>query len=197
MEILKKTVVAQSPYLNFIETKYVNMLGDESTWNWVQRPNSRRAVVIAALMNDAPIYNSDGLMPSIEGYTKKMVVIKEYRVPVEGYEVGFPAGLIDEGETPADAVRRELGEETGLKLETIEHISPPVISSAGLSDEAVYIAYVTVSGRPNRDNLEASEDIDTFLLSQDEVAALMLDAETTIGKTAYPVMRSFVKFGEI
>ena len=39
---------------------------------------------------------------------------------VGDYVYNFPAGLIDEGETPEVAAKRELKEETGLDLIVIE-----------------------------------------------------------------------------
>ena len=45
-----------------------------------------------------------------------MVIIREYRVPLDGYEYGFPAGLVDNGESLEQAARRELMEETGLRV---------------------------------------------------------------------------------
>jgi ADP-ribose pyrophosphatase len=41
------------------------------------------------------------------------MIIVQYRPPVEAFCVEFPAGLIDEGESPEEAAVRELGEETG------------------------------------------------------------------------------------
>lgn len=179
MKIHKREVVQKSPFLEFVKTNYANTKNKLATWYWCRRPNSRKAVVIACMVDD------------------KLVVIKEFRVPVENYEIGFPAGLIDYGETPEGAVRRELEEETGLKVEEILHISPAVLSSAGLTDEAVHLAFVRASGIPNKDKLEESEDIDTSLLTRNEVEALMKDSKYPFGKTAYSVMRTFVKYGEI
>ncbi len=39
--------------------------------------------------------------------------MRQYRPAVERFTWELPAGLLDEGETPADAFRRELMEETG------------------------------------------------------------------------------------
>jgi ADP-ribose pyrophosphatase len=41
------------------------------------------------------------------------MIIVQYRPPVEAFCVEFPAGLIDEGESPEEAAVRELREETG------------------------------------------------------------------------------------
>ena len=41
------------------------------------------------------------------------MIIVQYRPPVEAFCVEFPAGLIDEGESPEQAAVRELREGTG------------------------------------------------------------------------------------
>lgn len=42
-----------------------------------------------------------------------MLLIREYACGIHGYELGFPKGLIDPGETPEQAAMRELKEEIG------------------------------------------------------------------------------------
>jgi ADP-ribose pyrophosphatase len=77
---------------------------------------------------------------------KKLVVTKEFRVPIWDFEYGFPAGLIDDGEDVETTVERELKEETGLELSKILHISTPVFSSAGLTDESCHMVLVEAQG---------------------------------------------------
>jgi len=180
MKMISTKVLKKTKFLEMVVTNYVNKKNHLSQWWWVRRPKGVKAVVIVAITDD-----------------NKLVVTKEYRVPIKGYEIGFPAGLIDQDESPEDAVRRELEEETGLKVDEILHISPAVLSSAGLTDEAVHLAYVKVSGEPNKDKLEASEDIDTYILNKDEIGALLNDTTNSIGKVAYSIMRTFSKYGVI
>lgn len=51
------------------------------------------------------------------------MIILQYRPPVEAVCVEFPAGLIDEGETPEQAAVRELKEETGYEGKVCERSS--------------------------------------------------------------------------
>ena len=185
MKIINTKSLKKTRFLEMVVTNYINTVNKPSQWWWVRRPKGVKAVVIVAVNQE-----------------DKLVVTKEFRVPVQNYEIGFPAGLIDAGESPEDAVRRELEEETGLIVEEVMHISPEVLSSAGLTNEAVHLAYVKVSGEPNKDKLEASEDIDTMLLTQSEVTDLLFkanddDYEYSIGKLAYAEMKNFSRYGEI
>ena len=54
-----------------------------------------------------------------QGYT---YLVKEYAAGTDRYELGFPKGLIDEGETIISAANRELQEEVGLMAEHLELI---------------------------------------------------------------------------
>jgi ADP-ribose pyrophosphatase len=46
---------------------------------------------------------------------KRILLVRQYRLPAERYLWELPAGRLDPGETPLKAARRELVEETGYK----------------------------------------------------------------------------------
>ncbi|MGB3246895.1 MAG: NUDIX domain-containing protein [Sulfitobacter sp.] len=86
------------------------------------------------------------------------------------------AGLIDAGETPQDAARREAGEEAGLSLTTLLPVAE-VYSSPGNSTGFYYI-YVGLTDLPD-DSAghggldEEGEDIRSHLMSLDDLMALV------------------------
>ena len=49
----------------------------------------------------------------------KIPIVRQYRPALEAFSWELPSGLVDHGESPADACRRELLEETGLTARTI------------------------------------------------------------------------------
>lgn len=98
----------------------------------------------------------------------KMLLIKEFRYPINNYVISTPAGLIDSEESITDAAIRELYEEVGYTKNqiTIESVLQPSYSSVGISDEQTASVFVTVddSIKPKQ-HLEASEDITYFWIN--------------------------------
>ena len=76
--------------------------------------------------------------------TKKYLFTSQYRVGSEGVMIEVVAGKIDEGETPQEAVKREIVEEIGYKVDTMLHITDMYLSPGG-SKEVMALFYVEVS----------------------------------------------------
>ncbi|KAM4812937.1 ADP-sugar pyrophosphatase isoform X1 [Urocitellus parryii] len=74
-----------------------------------------------------------------------IVLVKQFRPPMGGYCLEFPAGLIDDNESPEAAALRELEEETGYKGDVAE-CSPVVCMDPGLSNCTTHIVTVTING---------------------------------------------------
>lgn len=155
----------------FIDTHYK----DDKILKWERcsRKNNTKAVMIV------PYHISK----------EKYLMIQEFRIPIRDYEIGFPAGLIEENENIEDAINRELKEETGLDLVSIKEISPFTYSSSGMTDEAVAIAFVDVDGEVSDKFLEPSEDIIPMLVSKNEIEKLMKQPDLKWGSKAWLICK--------
>jgi ADP-ribose diphosphatase len=60
------------------------------------------------------------IVPMLDKET--LLLVREYCAGTHTYELGFPKGLIDEGETPEQAANRELKEEVGYGAEKLTHV---------------------------------------------------------------------------
>ena len=60
----------------------------------------------------------------------KLLAVRQYRPAVECQTIELPSGLVDPGESPLDAGRRELLEETGYQAPEMEVLGP-MIPEAG------------------------------------------------------------------
>ncbi|WP_028024310.1 ADP compounds hydrolase NudE [Enterovibrio calviensis] len=95
-EILDAKVVAKSRLFQIeaLELRFSN--GVERTYERM-KPSGRNAVMVVPVTD-----NGD------------MLLVREYAAGTERYELGFPKGLIDPGETALEAANRELKEEIGF-----------------------------------------------------------------------------------
>jgi len=99
--------------------------------------------------------NRPGAVGAIVYDTKKQkyIFVEQFRAGAQGVMVEIPAGKIDEGETPEQAVKREIMEETGYKVDNINHVKD-FYASPGYSNEVISVFYVEVSERIHEEGLE-------------------------------------------
>jgi ADP-ribose pyrophosphatase len=87
----------------------------------------------------------------------RMLVVEQYRKPLNRSLVEIPAGKLDPGEDPMEAARRELKEETGFVADRLVPIAS-FFTSPGFADEIIHL-YFAEEVRAG----EASPDEDEFL----------------------------------
>jgi ADP-ribose pyrophosphatase len=140
-----------------------------------------------------------------DGKERRLVLTNEYRTPIGGREISFPAGLIDpddfakaNGDVKAAAMlaaKREFMEETGLQFTPTEVSPPNLYSSAGMTNEAVSIVFGTATGTPTNVHCEPGEDIETILATKAEMLTIMADPARVFSKVCWPFLWGFSKHG--
>jgi ADP-ribose pyrophosphatase len=190
MNILALDQLTNEKWLNLYAARYEHK-GHTGRWVFATRrprPYQGRAcdaVLIVAVLRE------DGAAP-------RLVLEKEFRVPVGGYVYGLPAGLLDAGESVETTVRREIREETGLEVTAIHRITPPLYSSSGMTDEAAAMAFVDVRTTPEtKQHLESSEDIEVLLLDRQQVGELLADEVNGIDAKAWMACYLFHQMGQV
>ncbi len=185
--IIKK--LTDFKWINLFNVKYTNAKGNLVDWVFASRKKDPLdydgvdAVVIVPLI-DTP-----------EG--RKVVIIKEYRVAISGYEYGFPAGLVEDGFSVEETARKELREETGFVIRDLISRTNKIYTSPGLSDESCVIVFAEVVGNFSTDYQEATEDIESMLMGVEEVRDLLDDPDKKIGSKAWGVLYYYSQIGEI
>jgi ADP-ribose pyrophosphatase len=169
MRVTTTTKITDEKFINLYESKYTHK-DCQGRWIFASRKNQN---VEAKTKPDAVVIigtlGQDTYFQSVQTEHEKIVLIKQFRVPLNGYELGFPAGLIDEGETPGQAAIREFKEETGLGVVRVLDVSPPLCNSAGLSDESVVCVFVEAYGEISTEFNEADEDIEVLALEKGQI----------------------------
>lgn len=92
-----------------------------------------------------------------------VVLTKEFRYPLNSYVYSIPAGLIDQGETQEDAVKREVFEEIGGEVLSTKLLAGPSYASVGLTDEML-VSYMAEINLTNTQNLDGNEVIEYFVM---------------------------------
>ncbi len=191
MKIKDLRKVTNYKFLNMYELDYTDMKGNDKSWLFASRNLEPKCIRQTFSEADAVV-----IVP-FHSKLNRLVVIEEFRVPLSGYQFGFPAGLVDQGESIAEAGRRELKEETGLDLTKVLKQSPPVYSTSGMTDESVCMLYVECEGLADNKHNESSEDIKTHFLSQKETKELLRDHSIKFDVKTWLVLSTFAQTGSL
>ncbi|OGV32050.1 MAG: hypothetical protein A2020_14085 [Lentisphaerae bacterium GWF2_45_14] len=148
-------------WLELKKIHFTDEKGHERSWESVERLRCGGAVVMIA-----------ALKPS-----GRLILIRQFRPPMNSYLMEFPAGLIDDGEDPVLSAERELLEETGYKGK-VHRIFAPSCSSPGLTGETVRFCLMHVDenlaeNRSPSPAPEEGEHIETFLVSPERLSEFL------------------------
>lgn len=128
----------------------------------------------------------------------KLLLIREFRYPLNSWCIAFPAGLMEPGENLADCIERELREETGYALRTdlgeaaIDPLPQAGFSSTGLTDETVHVVFAHVE-KASAAQPEPAELIEPFELAIDDIPRFLAENATPIGTRAQLVLEAFAR----
>jgi ADP-ribose pyrophosphatase len=73
---------------------------------------------------------------------ERVLIVRQYRPAVERYVFELPSGLVDPGESPEQAARRELLEETACQAETLE-VLDPMLPDTGRLGNRIWNCFAT------------------------------------------------------
>ena len=108
----------------------------------------------------------------------EMVLIEQYRQGIQQIITELPGGIIDHGEDPAEAAKRELVEETGYSSNDWTHIGTSHPNPA-IQDNVIHHFLATGCKRTAEPNLDDNESVVTRLVPVDEVMNMTARGEIT------------------
>ncbi|KYH34336.1 ADP-ribose pyrophosphatase [Clostridium tepidiprofundi DSM 19306] len=172
-KVTKIDVLAETKYLKLYNAEYINKNGE--TRNWAIASRKDLDTVKNKFFNGAEDDIDAVIIVATHVEQNKIVIIRQFRVPINDYVYELPAGLVDSGEDFITTVKRELKEETGLDLIQIDYEKSKTKAyvSTGMTDECISLIYCTCKGNISQKYLEADEDIEAMLLSKEEAIELI------------------------
>lgn len=169
--------VHEGRFITTYNVEYETELGNTKIYEMVSRDKNIKSLEdLKREKCDAVVL----IVTSTDG--SKLLLNKEYRMAVGGFAYNFPAGLIDEGESPDAAAARELWEETGLKLVSIDEVLPMSFSGVGLTNEKSCCVFGKAEGEFAASTSD-EEELEARWYSKEEVKELLRTSRAFAART--------------
>ncbi len=124
----------------------------------------------------------------------RVVLIRQYRYPIDGYVYEFPAGLVEPGEDLTQCGIREMFEETGRTFQPIA-ATAPFFMSVGMTDESCSTVFGCCTGNPTNAHQEGTEDIQVILADRAECRRILREERLAL-PCAYMLMHFVASEGD-
>lgn len=112
----------------------------------------------------------------------RIIMVKQYRKPVEEVLLELPAGKLENNEEPVHCAKRELWEETGYRANDVSHICS-FYTSPGYSDELLHLYSAKNLYKAKKEKTEPGEFVEMCYIKKDEIIKKILNGEIKDSKT--------------
>ena len=179
MKFKKIEKIIEGDFIHRYDITYEAADGSEKVYEMISRDKDIRT--LEELQPDKP----DAVVLIMHDESGERVLLnKEFRLATGEWVYNFPAGLIDPGEEPEESAGRELWEETGLTLKSIEDFIPLSFSAVGFSNETNVCVVGTACGE-FRESTSVVEEIEPGWYTKAELRELLKTARFAARTQAY------------
>lgn len=112
----------------------------------------------------------------------KIILVKQFRYPLQKTLIELPAGKLDKDEDPLFCATRELEEETGYKASEIKKLGQ-IYTAPGYCTEVLHIYYAKGLKPGNHNREEGEQGMEILELSLNEIEKMINQGEITDAKT--------------
>ncbi|MCL9660284.1 NUDIX hydrolase [Paenibacillus hunanensis] len=138
------------------------------------------------------IVRHNGAVAVLAIHNDRMIVVDQYRQPLGRTQVEIPAGKLEPGEDPADAIARELKEETGYTAKELKLLYS-FYTSPGFADELIHL-YLADELEQGEAQLDEDEFLEMSAITLEEAyeqirAGRISDAKTIMAVQAWHLIK--------
>ncbi len=160
--------IHEGKYITRYDVSYTTEQGHEKIYEMISRNNDIRT------LEDLNNKNVEAVVLVIyDEKHERLLLNREFRLAPGCYVYNFPAGLIDAGEKPEEAAKRELFEETGLELISVDDVVGESYSAVGFSNEKNLTLVGTARGEFRKENESEFEEITSAWYTKAEIAEIL------------------------
>ena len=159
--------IHEGRFITRYDVDYVTAEGNPKTYEIISR--NRNIQTLDDLQNRKP---NAVVMILTDESGERILVNREYRMAMAQWIYNFPAGLIDPGESPEESARRELREETGLRIVRIDDVLDNSYSAVGFSNERNVCVFGIAEGEFRKSTSDA-EEITPGWYTKEEIKQLL------------------------
>lgn len=158
---IKETLIYSGDYLNLINIEVELPNGNKANRDIIKHPG---ACAVIAFLNESSI-----------------ILIEQFRKPLEKNILEIPAGKIDKNEEPILCAHRELEEETGYKAKEMTYLGS-IATAPGFCDEIIHL-YKATDLYKGIKSCDEDEFTQVKIFSLDEVKHMIKQGEIIDTKT--------------
>ena len=149
-EMLSRKEIFAGSFIKVFEEKY-------------KLPNDRVVTKESVVKNN----NKDAVIVITTTIDNKYLLVFQNRID-DVVSIEFPSGYVEENEDVLSAAKREVLEETGFSVKSVNLIDT-FIPNIGTESEKIHIVYATGALKTKDQSLDTDEYINYYLFSFDEV----------------------------
>lgn len=120
-----------------------------------------------------------------------VLMVKQFRYPMQQVTLEIPAGKLETGEDPADCGRRELREEAGRTCGKYTPLGK-LFPTPAYDTEVIHMYLAQELSAPEAQDLDDGEFLDVTELPLEQAVQMVMDGEIPDAKTQIALLKTYV-----